>query len=68
MNIIKLTDSTVLDKCVGLPPSEGDHHVAQIASLALNILANANKYVQNCRRNSTISVLDLLFPTDLMRG
>ena len=52
----------------GLPPAEGDHHVAQIASLALNIMANANKYVQNCHKNSTISVLDLLFPTDLMRG
>ena len=27
----------------GLPPSEGDHHVTQIASMALNINANANK-------------------------
>jgi len=33
----------------GLPPSEGDHHVAQIASLALNILANANKFVVSHR-------------------
>ena len=29
----------------GLPPSEGDHHVTQIASMALNINANANKYI-----------------------
>ena len=27
----------------GLPPSEGDHHVTQIASMALNILGNANR-------------------------
>lgn len=27
----------------GLPPSETDHHVTQIASMALNILANGNK-------------------------
>ena len=28
----------------GLPPSETDHHVTQIASMALNILANGNKW------------------------
>jgi len=33
----------------GLPPAEGDHHVAQIASLALNIMANANKFVVSHR-------------------
>ena len=27
----------------GLPPYETDHHVSQIASMALNILANGNK-------------------------
>ena len=31
----------------GLPPSEGDHHVTQIASMALNILGNANRYIQS---------------------
>ena len=27
----------------GLPPSETDHHVSQIASMALTVLAGANK-------------------------
>jgi len=33
----------------GLPPSEGDHHVTQIASMALNILGNANRFVVSHR-------------------
>ena len=28
----------------GLPPAEGDHHVTQIASMALNIISNTNKW------------------------
>lgn len=33
----------------GLPPSDGDHHVTNIAGLALNIQANINKFVVSHR-------------------